>query len=183
MDLYVVRGFSYKQTGLLYRNNGNTNNWLKLKLIGTVSNRSAIGATVRLLATIRGKTFWQRRDLAGGGIYFSQDDLRANFGLANAMNADTVRIEWPSGTVQELHNVAAKQILTVTEPPKLQITRAGQVQIRCWQGMQPRIEVSTNLVNWSSLATLTVTNITGTTVVEDTNAATSPRRFYRAVLP
>src|SRR6185369_5353205 len=51
----------------LFHNNGNTNHWINLKLVGTASNRAAIGAKVRIKATIGGKTFWQRRDIAGGG--------------------------------------------------------------------------------------------------------------------
>ena len=52
-----------QQNNVLYRNNGNTNHWLKLALVGTVSNRSAIGAKVRVKTTSRGKTFWQLREI------------------------------------------------------------------------------------------------------------------------
>lgn len=86
-----------------------------MRLVGTLSNRSAIGAKVRVKATIRGKTFWQLREISGGSGCCSQNDLRTHFGLGDATNADLVRIEWPSGIVQELSNVAAKQFVTVTE--------------------------------------------------------------------
>ena len=67
MDLFVATGGHVgRQADFLYRNNGNLNSWLKLKLIGTVSNRSAIGAKVRVKATIGGKTFWQMREFSGG---------------------------------------------------------------------------------------------------------------------
>jgi hypothetical protein len=92
------------------------NNWFKFKLVGTVSNRGAIGAKVRVRATIGGKTFWQLQELSGGSGWEAQNDVRPNFGLGDAKIIDTVRIEWPSGIVQELHNVAPKQFLTVTEP-------------------------------------------------------------------
>lgn len=185
MDLYVANGGFVDrgaQTGFLYHNNGNTNHWLKLKLEGTVSNRSAIGATVRLLATIKGQKFWQRRDVPGGGNFFSHSDQRPNFGLGDATNAETVRIEWPSGIVQELHNVTANQILTLTEPPKLEIKRDRSVQITCWQGFNPAIELSTDMVHWTPLTTLSITNMSGKTGVQDPNVGFSPVRFFRAVL-
>ena len=52
------------ERNLLYRNNGNTNHWLKVKLDGRASNRSGIGAKVRAQATINGQTFWQMREIS-----------------------------------------------------------------------------------------------------------------------
>jgi hypothetical protein len=119
-DLFVANGGFlvglHKQANFLYRNNGNSNNWIVFTLAGTVSNRSAVGAKVRLKARIAGKVFWQMREISGGGNGGGQNDLRASFGLGDATLVDTVRIEWPSGTVQELHNLGVKQFLTVTEP-------------------------------------------------------------------
>jgi hypothetical protein len=105
LDLFVCNGFvRASQNNLLYRNNGNSNAWLNFRLVGTVSNRSAIGAKVRLKATIHGRTFWQMREISGGSGFLCQNDMRANFGLGDATNADLVRIEWPSGTVREFQN-------------------------------------------------------------------------------
>ncbi len=92
--------------------------------MGTVSNRSAIGAKVRAKATIGGKTFWQMREI-NTGDGFSAGPLDAHFGLGDGTNVDTLRIEWPSGVVQEFQNVAPKQILTITEPPRLLATSTG----------------------------------------------------------
>jgi len=71
------------------------------------------------------------REISGGGGLGSQNDLRAAFGLGDATNVDCVRIEWPSGIVQELFNLAPKQILTVVEPsavisPPTQQAAAGE---------------------------------------------------------
>jgi len=71
LDLIVPRGAHENSTNLLYRNNGNNNGWIKIKLIGTVSNRSAIGAKVRLKATIGGRTFWQLRETNTGNGFTS----------------------------------------------------------------------------------------------------------------
>ncbi|MEO6033646.1 MAG: CRTAC1 family protein, partial [Verrucomicrobiota bacterium] len=103
LDLFVG---NFSGTNFLYRNNGNDNHWLKLRLINTLSNRAALGAKVRVRATINGQTFWQMREVLGGDGSPGQNSLHVHVGLGNATNADLVRIEWPSGTVQELSNVA-----------------------------------------------------------------------------
>jgi hypothetical protein len=128
-DLFVTELNS--TTNRLYRNNGNSNAWLTVKLEGRLSNRAAIGAKVRVRATIGGRTVWQLREISGGGGLGSQNDLRAGFGLGEATNVDVVRIEWPSSVVQELRNVDVRQFLTVVEPeahisPATQEVQAGQ---------------------------------------------------------
>jgi enediyne biosynthesis protein E4 len=114
LDLFVT-GFA-GGTNTLLRNQGNTNNWLTLTLRGTESNRDAIGAKIKLRATIGGANRWQMREISGNGGWGSRNAGRAAFGLGDATNIDLVRIEWPSGTIQELENVRASQFLTVTEP-------------------------------------------------------------------
>jgi hypothetical protein len=163
----------------LYRNNGNSNSWLTVKLAGTVSNRSAIGAKVRVKAFFAGAVRWQLRQISGGDGYGGQNGLRANFGLGDATNIDLVRIEWPSGTVQEFTNVAVKQFLTVTEPPRLQAAVTGglwQLTLTAWPGQRFVIDTSTNLADWTPFAT--VTNDSRTAVLTD--VLDSPQRFYRA---
>jgi hypothetical protein len=137
LDLFVANGLWSSsplppEAGLLYRNDGGTNHWLELRLVGTASNRSVIGAKIRLLAAVGGKTFWQLREISGGSGYCSQNDLRAHFGLGDATAVETIRIEWPSGIVQEFGNLAANQFLTVTEQqpgvttaPHLALNRTG----------------------------------------------------------
>jgi hypothetical protein len=114
LDLVVVN-YDINSRAFLYRNNGNTNHWLELNLIGTASNRAAIGAKVRVKATIWGKSVWQLREISGGTGYGSQNDLRAHFGLGDATNADAIRIEWPSGNVRELTDIQPNQLLKLTE--------------------------------------------------------------------
>jgi enediyne biosynthesis protein E4 len=113
-DLFLAHLQTFNNA--LYRNNGNSNHWITIKCEGRLSNRSAIGAKVRVKATIHDKVLWQRRDISGGGGLGSQNDLRAAFGLGDATKVEVVRVEWPSGMVQELANVAARQFLTVIEP-------------------------------------------------------------------
>jgi hypothetical protein len=186
MDLFVANGgFADAQADALYRNNGNSNSWLKLKLVGTTSNRSAIGAKVRVKATINGQTLWQMREISGGDGFLSQNDMRPNFGLGDATNAEIVRIEWPSGIVQELRNVAPRQILIVTEPSRLEPTvrlLSGMVElkVRGWTNFIYSIEGSSNLTTWQQLGT--VINLTGALQVADA-AAGGSQRFYRLVVP
>jgi hypothetical protein len=176
----------------LYHNEGGTNNWMILKLVGTASNRAAIGAKVRVLATIGGKSFWQLREISGGSGWCSQNDLRAHFGLGDATTVETVRIEWPSGIVQEMKNVAAKQFLTVTEQqngitisPNLAVasTANGAVQLTLTgqTNLLYVFEASTNLVQWTKIAVRT--NLTGSVELSDSAANKFPQRFYRTVAP
>ncbi len=97
---------------LLRNEGGNRENWLTLTLIGTESNREAIGASIRLLAGGKEQSRWR---VSSSG-YLSQSDSRIHFGLGGASQADRIVIRWPSGNTQTLENVAANQFLTVTEP-------------------------------------------------------------------
>ena len=98
---------------LLRNDYAGANQWLTLQLIGSSSPRSAIGATV--IVTAGGQR--QARAVLSQSSYYSVDDLRVHFGLGSAIRADRVEIRWPSGTKQELTDVRARQVLTITEPP------------------------------------------------------------------
>jgi hypothetical protein len=177
-DLFVTAG----QPSFLYHNEGNTNHWITFKLIGAQSNRSAIGAKVRVKATIHGKSYWQMRYVsAGDGI---GNSLNAHFGLGDATNAETVRIEWPSGSVQEFQNLAAKQFVTITEPSRLNVTATNgiaNITLKGGRNLKYDLQTGTNLANWSLLSTISITNLDGTAQIIQTNAPGSSR-FYRAVL-
>jgi hypothetical protein len=112
LDLFVPN-WQGSRPNFLYRNNGNSNAWLKLRCIGTMSNRDGVGAKVRVKAIFGGAEHWQLREISGG-IGFGQTPY-ANIGLGDATNVQTVRIEWPSRLVEEFRDVAVKQFLTVTE--------------------------------------------------------------------
>ena len=96
---------------VLHNSGGNGNHFLNFKLMGTKSNRDAIGARIRVTSG----TTSQVREIAGGGSYLSQSDLRANFGLGKAGRADTIEITWPSGQRQTFHNVEADKFYLVEE--------------------------------------------------------------------
>ena len=119
LDLFVGNGRTLAESSELFRNDGGTNNWVTLNLVGTVSNRSAIGTKVWALATIDGKDINQLREINGGDSGRSKGDLRAHFGLGDATTVDTLRIEWPSGQTQVISSVAANQILQIRESVSL----------------------------------------------------------------
>ena len=86
--------------------------WLKIKLIGTVSNRDGLGATVRL--TAGGKTYMKYHDGKSG--YLSQSSLPLYFGLAEAARVDRIEVDWPSGIKQVVPGpIRANALLPITE--------------------------------------------------------------------
>jgi hypothetical protein len=96
---------------LLLHNGESGNHFLNFKLAGTKSNRDAMGARVRVVSG----EISQIREIAGGGSYLSQSDLRATFGLGKAIVAETVEIKWPSGQTQTFHDVPADKFYLVAE--------------------------------------------------------------------
>jgi hypothetical protein len=98
---------------LLYRNTvAPDNHWIAFKLVGTRSNRSAIGAEVTLEA---GGTR-QLKIVDGGMGFASQNDRRLHFGLGTSSSVDRVVIAWPSGPRQTIEHPAADRLHVVTEP-------------------------------------------------------------------
>jgi len=95
----------------LYLNQGGTNQSVRIKLVGTKSNRDGIGAVVRLSAG--GEKQWLT--MKSGSSYLSQSELVLTFGLGSKTKADLVEIDWPSGQVDKLSNLAAGQTVTIQE--------------------------------------------------------------------
>jgi hypothetical protein len=87
------------------------NNWLTLKLVGVRSNRSAIGAQVRLTS---GKHI-QTREITSQSSYYSHNDPRLHFGLGLNTKADLVEIRWPNGQIESIKDVPANRILRIKE--------------------------------------------------------------------
>jgi hypothetical protein len=85
-------------------------NWIKVKAVGTKSNRTGIGA--RIYCTTGEHR--QMDEVRSGGSYISQGDLRVHFGLGTAATAD-LEVRWPSGAVDRLPKVAVNRVITVVE--------------------------------------------------------------------
>ncbi len=93
------------------------NNWIKVKTIGTKSNRSGIGARLKCVTRAPGedKPHQQIDEIRSGGGYCSQNDLRVHFGLGKAETVELLEIRWPSGQVDTLKNIKPNQMIHVKE--------------------------------------------------------------------
>jgi hypothetical protein len=97
---------------LLRNNGGNKQNWIKIKLLGSQCNRTAIGARVRVLT---GKHA-QMDEVHSGSSVMSQGDLRLHFGLGKAEQVDVIEVKWPTTQkVERFTQVKANQIITIRE--------------------------------------------------------------------
>ena len=110
-DLDLLIGNIGQTADLLRNDDGNKNNSLLVRTIGSKSNRDGIGARLKL--TVGGHVLF--RDVKAGSSYLSQSDLRVHFGMGLAAKAERLEVLWPSGAVDLLQDIAANQILTVTE--------------------------------------------------------------------
>ncbi len=104
----------------LFHNEGGSNHSLRLKLVGTKSNRDGIGA----VAYVTSGNDKQSKMLRSGSSYLSQSELVLTFGLGAQVKAESVEIQWPSGQVDKLSNVNAGQTVTVEEGKGVISTRA-----------------------------------------------------------
>ncbi len=93
------------------------NNWIKVRTIGTKSNRSGIGARIKCIVHLPGETkpHQQIDEVRSGGSYISQSDLRVHFGLGKAEKVDVLEIHWPSGQIDTVKNIKPNQLIFVKE--------------------------------------------------------------------
>jgi hypothetical protein len=98
---------------ILLNSADNGNHWLMLELVGRRSNRDAIGAKIRI-TTASGRKLYNHVSVSVG--FMSSSDKRVHFGLGEEKQIQSIEIRWPSGTVQQLTDVAADRFLKVQEP-------------------------------------------------------------------
>ncbi len=104
----------------LFRNDGgNRNSWLSVRAVGARSNKSALGAVVRVSGA--SGTQWQM--VHSGSSYASQSDLTLTFGLGRDTRASKVDVTWPSGATQTFTGVAANQLVVIDESRGLRKAR------------------------------------------------------------
>jgi hypothetical protein len=119
VDLFVVLGGGFpgdRGYNALFQNPGNKRHWLKVKLVGTKTNRSAIGA--KIVVELKGPNGALRaiHRVVGNNGSFGGNSLVESIGLGDATAVDTLTVHWPaSDTKQAFHNVAADQTIEVTE--------------------------------------------------------------------
>jgi hypothetical protein len=110
-DLDIAVSNIDERPQLLRNEGGNRKHWLEMRLVGTTSNRDAIGARVK----VRAGEIVQWGRVRTGGSYISGNDLRLHFGLEGHDSVDSVEIRWPSGATEKLGKVPANRILTIQE--------------------------------------------------------------------
>jgi hypothetical protein len=99
------------QAPSLLKNTGAHQNFISIRLVGTKSNRSAIGARV----TLEAGGLRQIDEVLGGSSFYSQNDLALFFGLGKANRIDRIEVRWPSGAVEKWGHVEANQRIVLTE--------------------------------------------------------------------
>lgn len=125
LDLVTANTTDVAETNALYRNLGNANHWVNISLKGIMSNASAIGAKVKIKATIGGKSVWQMREVTSQSGYNCFSSLRVHFGLGDATNIDSLVIEWPLGLKETFTNVAIDKFHSYEEPITKSFLRAN----------------------------------------------------------
>jgi len=118
-DIFEVIGGAYtadKFWSVLFKNPGHGNHWIKLRLVGTKSNRFAVGARIRLQITEEGGTREIFRTVNSGGS-FGASSLRPHVGVGKASAIDSLEIRWPgSGLVQRFSGpIAADKVYEIRE--------------------------------------------------------------------
>ena len=107
---------NWNQTVDLLRNEGgNRNNWIQVQAVGTKSNRSAIGARVKVVAG----ELTQYAEIKSSGSYLAFSDLRVHFGVNDAENVDLLEIRWQSGVVDSATNLTVNQRFIAIEGEKI----------------------------------------------------------------
>jgi hypothetical protein len=115
VDMVVNTVNDYPQ--LLRCDSKTGNNWIKIKLVGTKSNRSGIGARLKCVSSVAGEKIphSQIDEVRSSSGYFSQNDLRIHFGLGKAEKVELLEIRWPSGAVETLKEIKVNQLIHVKE--------------------------------------------------------------------
>ncbi len=110
IDIFITNSGS--DGNQLFENNlSSPGNWFKIKLEGTISNRSAIGARVTINAA--GKIFTD--EVSGGTGYASQNSFTLHFGLGDIEEVEELTIRWPNGLVETYNGLAVNQMITAIE--------------------------------------------------------------------
>lgn len=102
---------NYKSDSVFLRNQGVKHHWIKVKPVGTVSNRSAIGARIEIVTGSKRQVRW----ITAGSGYLMQQPNEAYFGLGDATRVDSVTVIWPNGVTEKFGPAEADMYVKVTE--------------------------------------------------------------------
>ena len=110
-DVDIVINNMNDVPSLLRCDRKNSNHWIKVRLVGTRSNRSGIGARMKCVTG----DLVQIDEVRSGGSYLSHNDLRIHFGLGAAENVDLLEVRWPSGQIDSFRNLSVDRIVVAKE--------------------------------------------------------------------
>ena len=177
LDILVANRLN--QQNFLYRNNGNANSWITVKLTGTVSNKAAIGSKVRIKA---GGT-WQMQEVVAQTGYNSQN-LWLHFGLGNANSVDSIKVEWINGLTHYFTNEMVNRNITISESGTIngisQINSEIPVDFILYQNYPNPFNPSTNLefgIPESGFVSLKIYDMLGKEVKTLVNEILAPGKY------
>lgn len=166
MDLVVTNLdndniFLWKNTSIL-----TDANWIKLKLIGSTSNRDAIGSVIEI--SINGEK--QYRYTHCGEGYLSQNSGIEHFGVGDATTIDYIKITWLSGIVETINNVPVNQLLSITEGDNT----LSEIDINNgFINIFPNpVKNNLNIISNALIDSVTITNMLGQKVYQNSNQNT-----------
>jgi len=158
VDVFANYGSNYitpdnNNPDRLWLNNGNSNHWFGVRLVGTISNRDAVGARI----TITGPWGTQIREVRSGESYGIVTTFAGMFGLGSHTTIPTLTIRWPSGLTETFNDIDADQYITVIEntciSPEATITPIGN-PVLCGNGDSVVLEANDGFTyTWSNGAT------------------------------
>lgn len=115
-DVDVVTNCTNAVPQLLRCDSHTGNNWIKVKCVGTKSNRSAIGTRLRcVIKGPDGKLHQQIDEVRSGGSYYSQNDLRIHFGVGKSEKIELLEVRWPTGQMESFHDLGVNKLFQVEE--------------------------------------------------------------------
>ncbi len=175
LDLFVTNA---DRGNFFYLNNGNSNNFLNIKCVGTsYCNSSAVGTKV----SIKSNFVWQTAEIiTQTGTRGSQNSLNAEFGLGTATIVDSIIVEWPAAQTNQIFtNVAANQFLIIYEPIVPIITNI--LPIKAYQGLTSNITITGKNTHFSdSTGILNVWLEKGANTIDATNFAAQSNTLLNA---
>ncbi|MBO3117361.1 VCBS repeat-containing protein [Winogradskyella sp. DF17] len=165
---FVVNNINHPNISFWKNSTPQTNNWLKVKLVGTVSNRNGVGSFIEI--SINGQKQYGYT-LIGEG-YLSQNSATEFFGLGSKDTIDYVRVNWLSGIEDVIYNVSANQTLNIVEGSALSINESNLGQFFYYPN--PVSDILTLNSALDTIKEVTIFNMLGQQVMQlQPNALTS----------
>ena len=128
-----------KHRMLVFRNPGNTNNWITIHLVGVKTNRAAIGARIKLTLETEDHRRREVHRVVGSGGSFGASPLQQHIGLGKAKQIETLEIWWPtSNTRQIFHSLSVNQFIEIKEFEK-SFTKLNRRSFPLWEETNKRV--------------------------------------------